>query len=77
MLRVGKTKHFAERLNYCLDEVGAPNDVRERSAILSKMLQITRQQAWMLLEGHQSPDEALLTQVAHEFEVEPTWLMKS
>lgn len=76
MLRVGKTKHFAERLNDCLDEVGAPADVRERSAILSKMLQIPRQQAWMLLEGHQTPDETLLSQVAHEFEVEASWLMK-
>lgn len=76
MLRVGKTKHFAERLNRCLDEAGAPANVRERSAILSKMLQIPRQRAWMLLEGHQTPDEALLCQVAREFEVETTWLMK-
>jgi hypothetical protein len=75
MLHVGKTRHFAERLNKCLDEVGAPADVRGRSAILSKMLQIPRQQAWMLLEGHQVPEEALLNQIAQEFEVEPTWLM--
>ncbi len=76
MLHVGKTKHFAERLNKCLDEAGAPANVRERSAILSKMLQIPRQQGWMLLEGHQTPGEALLNQIAREFEVEPAWLLK-
>ena len=75
MLHAGKTKHFAERLNKCLDELGVPHDARGRSAILSKMLQIPRQQAWMLLEGHQVPDEALLNTIAQEFEVEPSWLL--
>lgn len=75
MLHVGKTKHFAERLNKCLDELGVPTDTRGRSAILSKMLQIPRQQAWMLLEGHQIPDENLLNEIAEEFEVEPSWLL--
>ncbi len=76
MLHAAKSKHFAQRLNKCLDELGVPSDVRGRSAILSKMLQIPRQQAWMLLEGHQIPNEALLNQIAQEFEVEPTWLIK-
>ena len=75
MLHVGKSKHFAERLNKCLDELEVPTEARARSAILSKMLQIPRQQAWMLLEGHQIPDEALLNQIAQEFEVEPSWLL--
>lgn len=75
MLHVSKTKHFAERLNKCLDELGVPFDRRGRGAILSKMLQIPRHQAWLLLEGHQLPDEALLNQIAQEFEVEPNWLL--
>ena len=75
MLHVGKTKHFAHRLNKCLDELDLPADTRQRSAILSKMLKIPRQQAWMLLEGHQMPEEALLNQIAEEFEVEPDWLL--
>lgn len=75
MLHMGKTKHFAVHLNKCLDELGAPSEVRARSAILSKVLKITRQQAWMLLEGHQIPDESLLNAIAQEFEVEPTWLL--
>jgi len=76
MLHVRKTKHFAERLNKCLDDVGVTHDTRSRSAILSKMLQIPRQQAWMMLEGHQVPDEVLLNVIAREFEVEPNWLVK-
>ncbi len=75
MLHVGKSKHFAERLNKCLDEVGAPTGPRGRSAILSKLLQIPRQQAWLLLEGHQLPDEVLLGQIAQEFEVDVSWFL--
>ena len=75
MLHASKSRHFAERLNKCLDEVGATPEVRGRSAILSKMLQIPRQQAWKLLEGHEAPDEALLSQIAAEFEVDVDWLM--
>lgn len=67
-------KHFAARLNQCLDETGAPANVRERAAILSKMLDISKQQAWSLLEGHQLPDADLLQQIATEFEVDGTWL---
>lgn len=68
-------KLFAERLNQCLDETDAPAQVRERAIILSKMIDIPKQQAWALLEGHQLPDQALLHQIATEFEVEPDWLI--
>lgn len=67
-------KHFAERLNHCLDEVDAPAQVRERAAILSKMLDIPKHQAWVLLEGHQIPESNLLNKIAHEFDVDPKWL---
>lgn len=67
-------KHFAQRLNECLDETDAPSLPRERANILSKMLDIPKQQAHSLLEGQQFPDDVLLTRIASEFEVEPAWL---
>lgn len=65
---------FAERLNHCLDETGAPNLVRERAAILNKLIDIPKQHAWSMLEGHQLPDSVLLKKIADEFEVDPEWL---
>ncbi|HSW70590.1 MAG TPA: hypothetical protein VLH77_01260, partial [Gammaproteobacteria bacterium] len=73
MLHDAKNKHFAQRLNKCLDELDQRADVRKRSAMLSKMLNIPRQLAWMLLEGHHIPDETLLNEIAREFEVETSW----
>lgn len=67
-------KHFAEKLNSCLDDTGAPAQIRERAAILSKMLDISKQQAWSLLEGHQIPHPDLIQKIAQEFEVDPKWL---
>lgn len=67
-------KDFAEKLNKCLDESEAPTLVRERAGILSKMLDIPRQQAWSLLEGHIIPEQTLLQRIANEFEVDLKWL---
>lgn len=67
-------KHFAERLNICLDEMDAPTQVKERSVILSKMLDISKHQAWTLLEGLMLPNAELLQQMAEEFDVDPMWL---
>lgn len=67
-------KHFAERLNHCLNETGAPASIRERTAILSKMLDISKQQAWSFIDGQQIPDPELLQKIANEFEVDPEWL---
>jgi transcriptional regulator with XRE-family HTH domain len=67
-------KHFAERLNTCLDDTDAPAQVRDRALILSKMLNIPKQQAWAFLEGQQIPDSDLLQHIANEFEVDPKWL---
>ena len=69
-------KHFVEKLNHCLDEISAPHTVRERAALLSKSLDIPKQQAWALLEGHQMPDQHLLQKIAQEFEVDVEWLCK-
>ena len=67
-------RYFAQRLNSCLDDTGAPVQTRERIAILSKMLDISKQQAWSLLEGQQLPDQLLLQKIANEFEVDSHWL---
>jgi len=68
------TKHFADRLNSCLDDNDAPAQMRERAAILSKILDISKQQAWILLEGHTLPNPFLLQKIANEFDVDPKWL---
>lgn len=68
-------KGFATRLNKCLDELDVPTDTRDRTAILSKMLNIPRPKARMLIDGYQLPDEGLLHQLAQELEVESTWLI--
>lgn len=67
-------KHFAERLNQCLSETGAPQSVRERTSILNRVLDISKHQAWNLLEGQQFPDPDLLQKIAEEFEVDVRWL---
>lgn len=70
------TKQFAEQLNKSLDELGVPIHIKERSAILSKMLHIPRQQAWSLLEGHIFPDENLLQKIAAELEINTRLFVK-
>lgn len=67
-------KDFAEKINKCLDESEAPAPVRERAGILSKMLDIPKQQAWSMLEGHVIPEHSLLQRIAVEFEVDLKWL---
>jgi hypothetical protein len=44
-------KQFSERLNKILDELDMPVPIRERAALLSKMLDIPRQQAFSILDG--------------------------
>lgn len=68
-------KRFAERLNLCLDDIETPSSIRERTVILSKMLEISRHQALNLLEGHQYPDQFLCQKIANEFEVDLKWLL--
>lgn len=67
-------KDFAEKLNKCLDESEAPGLVRERASILSKLLDIPKQQAWSILEGHAIPEPSILQRIAAEFEVDLKWL---
>lgn len=63
-------KQFAEKLNQCLDETGAPSQVRERAIVLSKMINISKQQARSLLEGQLMPDPELIKIIAKEFDVD-------
>ena len=74
MLVAQSAKHFAEKLNHCLDETDAPAQIRERATILSKMLDIPKQLAWSMLDGQQIPDMTLMNRIANEFEVDLKWL---
>jgi hypothetical protein len=67
-------KQFSQKLNQCLDDTGAPSQVRERATILNKLLDIPKHLAWRLLEGQQLPDKLLLEKIAEEFEVDIKWL---
>lgn len=67
-------KEFAERIDHCLNEAGAPLPMRERAILLSKILDTSTQQAWLFLEGQQMPDRSALERLANEFEVTPQWL---
>lgn len=63
-------KQLAVQVNKTLNDLGVPTNNRERVSILSKMLDISKQQAWSLLEGNISPDDALLTKIASELEID-------
>lgn len=68
------SKTFVQKLHKCLDDSDAPSSPRERANILSKILDIPRQQARSLLEGHLPPDDVVLQRIAAEFEVDVKWL---
>lgn len=71
---VPSLKLFSTRLQDCLDDTGAPTSIRERAVILSRLIDIPKQSAWSMLNGHQVPDPDVLKKLAHEFEVDPQWL---
>jgi hypothetical protein len=64
------TKKLAYQINKSLDEIGVPENSKERVAIFSRMLDIPRQQAWSLLEGQLIPDKAILEKIADELEID-------
>ena len=63
-------KQLAVQVNKTLNDLGVPVNNRERASILSKMLDITKQQAWSLLEGSILLDNALLNKIASELEID-------
>lgn len=65
-------KQLAIQINKSLNDLGVPINSRERALILSKMLDIPKQQAWGLLEGHALPDDILLKKIAVELEIDPS-----
>lgn len=67
MLQDGKA--FAKAVIKSLDELGVSEDKKERSQALAKMTNITRQQAWALLEGHLT-DLDTAREVARELEID-------
>ncbi|GEM_PF-4525152 len=62
-------KVIAVKVNKSLDNLGVPVNTRERANILSKMLAITKPQAWGLLEGLAFPDMMVLKKLASELEI--------
>ncbi len=67
-------KQLAVQVNKTLNDLGVPTNNRERASILSKMLDITKQQAWSLLEGSMFPDNALLKKIVSELEIDYSML---
>ena len=68
-------KLFAGRLNQALDDIGVPERLEERIEVFSKLAKIHRFKAETLLSGAVTPDAALLTLLAQEFEVSEHWLL--
>lgn len=66
-------KQLAVQVNKTLNDLGVPINNRERASILSKMLDITKQQAWSLLEGNIFPDNMLLKKISAELEIDLTF----
>lgn len=62
-------KKLAHKINKSLDEIGVPENNKQRIAIFSKMLDISKQQAWSLLEGQLNPDQKILEKIANELEI--------
>lgn len=71
-----QAKQLAKKLNEALDEMDAPEAIRERSVVFSKMLDIPKQDAWALLEGQQFPNNTLLQKIADELGVDTEWLLE-
>lgn len=63
-------KQLAVQVNKTLNDLGVPINNRERASILSKMLDITKQQAWSLLDGNIFPDNTLLKKISAELEID-------
>lgn len=63
-------KTLAVQLNKQLDGLGITTMKRQRVAILSKILDIPRQDAWSLLDGNTVSSTDVLKRVAVEFDID-------
>ena len=68
-------RHFSERLNQALDDIGVPERIDERIEVFSKLIKIPRFKAEALLNGTVVIDEPLLALITKELEVSADWLM--
>lgn len=64
------TTLLVKQINKSLDEFGVPTNEKERVIIFSKMLNISKQQAWNILEGYLIPKDELLDKIIIELEME-------
>lgn len=64
---------LVKQINKSLDEFGVPVNEKERVVIFSKMLNISKQQAWNILEGYLVPKNELLDKIIIELEIEETF----
>ena len=69
-----QAKLFAEMLNKALDELDMPSDLRERGALLARLLGIGRDKARILLNGYALPKEDVYLKMVDELGVQPDWL---
>ncbi|MDA8562119.1 hypothetical protein N9L02_03275 [Gammaproteobacteria bacterium] len=63
------SKLLADQINKSLNDLGVSNNNHERVNILSKILSITKQQAWSLIDATVFPDEYLLEKISDELEI--------
>lgn len=68
-------KVFSERLNKELDNIGAPEAILERIAVLSKLIKAPKFKSEALLNGIVNPEDPLLDVLASELEVKKDWLL--
>lgn len=68
MLNLIKAKKFAIKFNEHLDNLGMPEEPRQRSIILSKLLHLSRQTSRMILEGYKMPDPHTMQQLKKELD---------
>lgn len=63
-------KELADLLHVTLDDLSVPTAMKERSSILAKMIDIPKQDAWSLLEGHVFPADEILQKLVTELEID-------
>lgn len=68
-------KHFSERLNKELDNIGVPLSQPERIDVFHKLMKIPKFQAEAILNGIMTPHGELLDHLASELEVNGEWLI--
>lgn len=67
-------KCFSERVNRELVSAGFPSNEDEKAKAFAKVFNVSPYMADSLLHGKMSPSEALLEEIAKEFEVSQAWL---